>query len=409
MNHQWKALSLVACVFLFTGSIICMNDILLPALKDFFGLSFVQATYVQQSFFLVYLIFPIPIAYYISRVGYKTSLVTALFICSLGSIIIFPAYYFSSYFLALAAIFTVSIGVAMINVAANPLAALLGHPSGAHVRVNIVQLFSRFGYLLTPIIATSLIYGSGNSVTFHFPYLILGVGTFLFAIFILFSALPSFQPDVLKDFSFSSIIKGSREYPQLFWGAMTMFFYMGAEAGTAGFFMNYLSDNSIAGFSMEKAANFLTYYYVTTTIFALAGIFLLQYASPGKLLAVFGAGMVMLYLLLTFTTSGLNPYYLVAVGGFISIMFPCIFSLAIEGVGNYTEKGSALINMAIVGGAVFPPLQGLLADSQGVQFSYLVPCFCISMVVVYGIFCHQRSVPIKKYCKTQTQFNKNIS
>ncbi len=231
MKHQWKPLLLVACVFLFTGSLICMNDILLPSLKDLFKLSYVEATFIQQSFFLVYLIFPIPIAYYISRFGYKISVVTALAVCGLGCMLFLPAYYTLSYILALIAIFIVSIGVAMINVAANPLAALLGHPSGSHVRVNIVQLFSRIGYSFTPVIGTSLIYGNGNSISFHLPYLIIGIGTFLFAILILFSALPALKPEVLKDFSLVSIIKELRKYPQLFWGAIIMFFYMGAEAG----------------------------------------------------------------------------------------------------------------------------------------------------------------------------------
>ena len=179
-----------------------MNDVLLPSLKDFFHLSYVQASFVQQSFYLVYLIFPIPIAYYISRFGYKTGLLTALGICSLGSALFVPAFYASSYALALIALFVISIGVTLINVAANPLAALLGDPSGSHVRVNFVQLFSRIGYSLTPIMATRLIYGTNNTVAFHIPYMILGVGTLLLAVFIFFSSFPSFRPDALKGFSF---------------------------------------------------------------------------------------------------------------------------------------------------------------------------------------------------------------
>ncbi len=387
MKHQWKPLLLVACVFLFTGSLICMNDILLPSLKDLFKLSYVQATFIQQSFFFVYLIFPIPIAYYISRFGYKISVMTALMVCGAGCMLFIPAYYSLSYVLALIAIFIVSTGVAMINVAANPLAALLGDPSGSHVRVNIVQLFSRIGYSFTPVIGTSLIYGSGNSISFHLPYLIIGIGTFLFGLLILFSALPALKPEVLKDFSLVSIIKEWRKYPQLFWGAIIMFFYMGAEAGTAGFFINYLRDSSIAGFSAEKAARFLTYYYIASTIFCIAGIYLLQYVSPGKLVAVFGLFMVILYLLAALTTSQLNPWYLAGLGAFISVMFPCIFSLGIEGAGSFTEKGSALINIAVVGGAVFPPPQGMLADARGIQFSYLIPCFCVILIIVYGLFC----------------------
>jgi FHS family L-fucose permease-like MFS transporter len=399
MKHQWKPLLLVGYVFLFIGSIICMNDVLLPSLKDFFHLSYLKASLIQQSFWSVYLIFPIPCAYFISRFGYKTSVITALATCGFGCMLFLPAYYLLSYILVLAAIFIVSTGITMINVAANPLAALLGDPSGAHVRVNIVQFFGRIGYLLTPIIGTSLIYSGGNSISFHMPYLILGTGTFLLAIFIFFSALPSLKPEVLKDFSFFSILKESRKYPQLFWGAIIMFFYMGAEAGTAGFFINYLRDSSIAGFTSEKAARFLTYYYVVSTVFCLVGIYLLKFVSAGKLVSVFGTGMVILYLLSALTTSGWNPYYLIGLGAFISILFACIFSLGIEGAGTFTEKGSALINIFVVGGAVFPPLQGMLADSQGVQLSYLIPCFCVILIVLYGIFCHNRSKQLEKSLK----------
>lgn len=146
-----------------------MNDILLPSLKELFQLSYVQATFIQQSFFVVYLLFPIPIAYFISKYGYRVSVCTALAICGFGCLLFLPAYYAMSYVMVLLAIFIVSTGVAMINVAANPLAALLGHPSGSHIRVNIVQLFSRIGYSFTPVIGTSLIYGSRERYRFIFP------------------------------------------------------------------------------------------------------------------------------------------------------------------------------------------------------------------------------------------------
>lgn len=392
MKHQWKSLILVACIFLFTGSIICMNDILLPALKEFFGLSYVQASAVQQPFFLVYLIFPIPIGYYISKVGYKKSLYTALLICSVGSLGLLPAYFLSSFVISLVAIFVVSVGVAVVNVAANPLAALLGDPSGSHIRVNIVQLFSRAGYLLTPTAATALVYSESGSVSFYLPYVLLGVGTLIFAAFIFISPLKAPSSALPQGFSFLKILKESTKYPQLFWGAIIMFFYMGAEVGTVGFLINYLTDESGPGFSVDKAAMFLTYYYVAVAVFSFLGLFLLQYVSPGRLVAIFGLGLVAMYVLVAFTTSSWNPYYLIAAGGFISIMFPTIFSLSIEGIGTFIEKGSALVNIAIVGGAILPPLQALIADAAGVQRSYVVPALCCCLIVAFGIYCHSRLV-----------------
>ena len=366
---------------------------LLPSLKDFFHLSYVQASMVQQSFYLVYLVFPIPIAYYIAKYGYKIALATALIICGIGGALFVPAYYFTSFPLALVAVFIISIGVTLVNVAANPLAALLGDPSGAHVRVNFVQLFSRIGYSLTPVIATKLIYGQNASINFHIPYLLLGAGTLLFAVFIFFSSLPALKPGVEKGFSFFTIIKESRKYPQLYWGAIIMFFYMGAESGTAGFFISYLRE--VAGFATSETAEYLTYYYICSTIVCIIGIFLLQVVSPGRLVALFGIGMVVMYLLAALTKSAWNPFYLLGMGAFISIMFPSIFSLAIEGAEGFTEKGSALINIAVVGGAVFPPLQGMIADTKGVQLSYLVPCLCFVFIVLYGVFCDRRTVQTK--------------
>ncbi len=391
MNHQWKPLLIVAYIFLFAGSIICMNDILLPSLKAFFHLSYVQATFVQQSFYLVYLIFPIPIAYFISYYGYKIGLITALGICSLGCGLFVPAYFTSSFLLALVSLFVISIGVTLINVAANPLAAMLGKSEGSHVRINFVQVFARIGYSLTPILATRLIYSGGKHISFHLPYLFLGIGTCFLAIMIGFSKLPAFRPEMVKGFSFVSILKESRKYPQLFWGAIIMFFYVGAEASTAGFFINYLQDKSTAGFDSAQAARFLTYYYVAATIVGFIGIYFFKFLSAGRMVVIFGVGMVTTLVLCAFTHSSLNPYYMVLLGVFISIMFPTLFGLGIEGIGAFTEKGSALLNISIVGGAVFPPIQGMIADAAGVQVSYIVPCFCFILIVFYGIFCDRRS------------------
>ena len=366
-----------------------MNDLLLPALKDFFHLTYVEASMVQQSFYLVYLIFPIPIAYYIARYGYKSALITALVVCGIGGAIFIPAYYSLSLTLALTAVFIISLGVTVVNVAANPQAALLGDPSGAHVRVNFVQLFSRIGFSFTPIIGTKLIYSGNDDITFHVPYMLLGAGTLIFAVFIFFSSLPSMKPAVEKGFNIVSIVKESRKYPQLLLGVLAMFFEMGAEACTPGFFINYLRE--VSGFSTDQTATYLTYYYISTTIVCVIGIFLLQVFRPGRLVAFFGTGMIAMYLLAIFTKSEFNPYYLLGMGAFISIIFPSIFSLALEGAGQFTEKGSALINMSFVGGAAFPPLQGFIADSEGVQFSYIVPCVCFVFVVLYGIYCDRRA------------------
>ena len=388
--HLWKPLLLLSSVFLFVGSIVCMNDILLPSLKNSFHLSYYAASFVQQSFFLVYLIFPIPVAYYISKRGYKNGIITALLICSLGCSLFIPAYLKSSFSLALTALFVLSIGVTVINVAGNPMAALLGKPEGSHVRVNFVQVFSRIGYSLTPLLATSLIYGRNQQIYFHHPYMAIGSGTLALAVFIFLSRLPPMKPEATENYSLISIIREAKQYPQLWRGAIAMFFYMGAEASTAGFFISYLQDKSQAGLGPDQAAIFLTFYYITATIMGFLSISLFRFFSAGRMVVIYASGMVILLLLLALTKHSWNPYLMSGLGIFISILFPTVFSLGIEGIGAFTEKGSALMNMAIVGGACFPPIQGVIADARGVQISYLVPCFCFLMIVLYGIYCDRR-------------------
>ena len=387
--HLWIPLLIVSCIFLFTGAIICMNDILLPSLKNYFQLSFLQASLVQQCFFVVYLLFPIPIAWFIARKGYRNALGTALLTCSIGALLFLPAYWLSSFVLSLLSVFVISLGVALVNVAANPLAALLGKPEGAHVRVNLVQLFSRIGYSVTPVAATRLIYTETKDIRFHLPYLVIGIGTLVFAVLIFRSRLPDRKPELQTGFSLASILKDAKKYPYLVGGAIAMFFYMGAEAGTAGFMTSYLQE--VAGMPTEKSADFLSYYYVASTITCVVGIFLLHYFRAARLLTLFSLGMILMYVLAIFTRSGWNPVWIIGMGVFISIVFPSIFSLSIVDLGDFTEKGSALINTTIVGGAVFPPLQGLLADGSSVRWSYLVPLACFVVVLWYGWYCSRQT------------------
>jgi FHS family L-fucose permease-like MFS transporter len=207
------------------------------------------------------------------------------------------------------------------------------------------------------------------------------------AVLVYFSRMPALKPAVEQGFTFRKILQGARERPKLLWGAIAMFFYIGADACTAGFFISYLTDPATVGFDAEKAGRFLTYYYIVTTIVGFASIYLFRFFKAGKLVALFATGMVALLLICAFTRSAFNPYAMVGLGAFISILFPTVFSLGIEGLGDFTEKGSALMNIAIVGGAVFPPVQGMVADSFGVQVSYIVPCLCFVCVLAYGIYC----------------------
>lgn len=382
MRHYKAPVALIATMFLTIGVMFCMNDILLPVVKEFFGLDYLQATLIQVSFYIVYIIWPLRVARAIERYGYRRTIKGAMLICLAGCLLFVPAYYFTSYALILAGVFTISTGVTVVNVAANPYASLLGSADGANVRVNFVQAFSRIGYAATPLVATALIFSQGSQQPrIHVPYLVLALLIAIVFILMTVFRMPDHTPAASERISVPKIILKSRKYRQLVYGIPTMFFYVGAEACTAGFFISYMTTHS---FSHETAATFLTFYYVLAATFALIGTLLLRVMRAGVLLGVFGTGMMTCLVLVMSGPAFIAPYALIATGGFLSVMFPTIFGLAIEGLHGFTEKGSALLNFAIVGGAVFPPIQGLIADRYGITLSYIIPALCVLVVTVYG-------------------------
>jgi FHS family L-fucose permease-like MFS transporter len=384
MKHQYKPLLLLSLLFLIVGALFCMNDILLPSLITHFKLNYAQATLIQFTFYLTYIIFPMPIAWMIHQYGYKVSLLVAVLTCALGCGIFFPAWLLNSYGLVLTAIFVLSTGVTIINVAANPFAAMLGDPEGAHQRINFVQVFSRVGYAATPLVATALIYKGSGEIRYHFPYLLLAIALLAIAILMFFSHLPAMRPEGEEKFSTKGILKEGLSHRHLFYGVFAMFFYMGAEACTAGFFIPYLK--SVMNYSDKTSASFLTLYYVFTAAMGIVGVLLLKYVKAHRLAGFFGLGMIFLYGLCLLLRTEYNGFFLAGLGIFLSILFPTLFSLAIDGIGDFTGKGSALLNFAIIGGSVFPPIQGLIADSHGVRISYIIPMLCVGVITLYAFF-----------------------
>jgi len=382
MKHDKIPVALIATMFLTIGVMFCMNDILLPIVKEWFDLSYLQATFIQISFYIVYILWPVLVTRTIERYGYRKNIIGAMFMCALGCLFFVPAYFYSSYGLILLGIFTISTGVTIVNVAANPYTALLGSPDGSHIRLNFVQAFSRIGYAATPLISGLLIFGNAKSEPrIHIPYLVLALLITVVVILMRVFHMPDHTPAATEKISVFKMFQKSRAYPQLWLGIPAMFFYVGAEACTSGFFISYMTTHS---YSQETAATFLTFYYILAAFFALVGTLFLRKIKASTLLGIFGSGMTLCYVLVIWGPGSFSPYMLIATGGFLSVMFPTVFGLAIENLNAFTEKGSALLNFAIVGGAVFPPVQGMIADHYGINLSYVIPGICILVVAAYG-------------------------
>ena len=385
MRHDKIPVALIAMMFFTIGIMFCMNDILLPVVKDVFHLNYFEATSIQASFYIVYLLWPLLISKSIEKYGYRKNIIGSMIICIIGCLFFLPAYQLESFPLILLGVFIMSTGITVINVAANPYAALLGSPDGTHVRLNFVQAFSRIGYATTPIVASYLIYFMGkNNPQIHVPYLIVAILISIVIIFMVILKLPDFKPARSANKTLAlGLFKECLQHKKLFFGIPVMFFYVGAESGTAGFFINYMTSHNQ---STHSAATFLTFYYILAAFFALFGAFLLRFIKASILLSVFGIGMIPCYFIIIWGPSSIAPYALIGAGGFLSIMFPTVFGLSIENLNDFTERGSALLNFAIVGGAIFPPLQGWIADEWNISLSYIIPCLCIVVVTVYGIW-----------------------
>ena len=202
--------------------------------------------------------------------------------------------------------------------------------------------------------------------------------------------MPALKPEKQEKIPFGLILKKAFGIRHLAWGAVAMFFYVGAEACTASFFINYFTEQNL---TIDHATVYLTWYNVVAGIAGFAGIYLLKVFAAHRVVSIFSIILIILYIGVSIQPAYFSPYGMIIIGIFIAIMFPTIYGLAIEGLGEFTSHGAALVSFAIVGGAVFPPLQGLIADQYGVMVSYLIPCFCFCVILVYSLFF---SKPIKQ-------------
>ncbi len=379
------ALWLLGFIFLIVGALFCMNDVIFPYVKDYYKLSYFQTSFIQWTFYLVYLPFPFFISNFVNKFGYKITIILSILITIIGSIVFYPSFLFSSYSLLLLSIFVISLGITILNVAANPYSVLLGTPEQSQLRINFVQVFARIGYAITPILGNFLVKptADNNNPTIYLPYLVLSLffGIILILFFII--KMPSFKTETNEKMSFKSILVYSKKYPHLIFGSVAMFFYVGAEASTASYFISYFTDKD-SKITIDIASQYLTWYNILAGFGGFAGMYVLKLVSGSRLITILSFILIMIYGLVAFQVLQ-SEWLIISLGLFIAPMFPTIYGLSIEKLHNFTIHGAALVSIAIFGGAVFPPMQGIIADNYGVAFSYLLPIICFIVVGLYGI------------------------
>ncbi len=445
----------ITCLFFFWGFITVMNDVLIPFLKELFELSYFQAGLVQFAFFgaffvvsLLYFALSVRRGDLINRIGYKQTIIFALLVCAVGCALFVPAATAKSYGFFLAALFLLAAGVTVLQIAANPYAAILGKPENASSRLNLAQGFNSLGTTLAPIAGSLLLYkvfAPGGKVTLDAiktPYLIYSGMFVALAVVVYLSSLPAITADHTDNRGSGALV-----FPQVRRGMAAVFCYVGAEVAVGSFLVNFMTQESVMNWSEATASMYLAYYwggamigrlcgaiamcdmknhslkplymvitsvlligiiyFVTAVQFEqgrlkivftplrdvlpfvpMVGVCLIAFAvgrgHPAKILVAFSCILCILLAVAGMSTGRIALWAALGVGLFNSIMWSNIFTLAIEGLEQYTPQASSLLVMMIVGGALYPPLMGWTADLLGIRTAFFFPIASYLYIAYFG-------------------------
>jgi FHS family L-fucose permease-like MFS transporter len=400
-------LAVLTSLFFMWGFITCLNDIIIPHLKAVFELNYAKAMLVQFAFFTAYFIVSLPSGALVKKVGYKTGIIIGLCTAGLGCLAFFPAAGAQSYPLFLLALFVLAAGITLLQVAANPFVAVLGRPETASSRLTLTQAINSLGTTLAPYFGSFLIlsnavkspdeiktlapaaaetYRMTQASSVQLPYVGLAVALFVLAVAIGLFKLPKIDAaSGGADAAAGSHAGASAwSYRPLVLGAVGIFVYVGAEVAIGSFLVNYFKEPTIGGLAESVGATYLPYYWGGAMVGRFIGSITLRMFRPGRLLAGHALVAAALVVLTMLTTGHVAMWAILLVGFFNSIMFPTIFTLAIDGLGKHTGQGSGILCMAIVGGALIPVMQGALADRVGIHHCFVIPALCYLYIAWYG-------------------------
>ncbi|WP_426344597.1 sugar MFS transporter [Pseudoduganella sp. R-32] len=384
------ALVIVTILFYMWGLITSLNDVLIPHLKSIYTLTYVQAMLVQFCFFGAYFIVSMPAGALIRRIGYQKGAVVGLLIAACGCALFYPAS-FGGYGLFLFAFFVLASGITVLQVAANPYVTVLGAARTASSRLTMTQAFNSLGTTIGPAVGGLLILSAvgaaagaaADAATVRGPYLGLAAALVLLAVLFHAARLPRVAAS--DDLAQPGDGQGSAwAHRHLVLGAIGIFLYVGAEVSIGSFLINFLGEPHIAGLSHAEASRYVSIYWGGAMVGRFIGFAVMRVVSPGKTLAFNSLLAIALVLAGVFGKGSAAMWAILAVGLCNSIMFPTIFSMALHGLGKYTGQGSGILCMAIVGGALVPFAQGALADSIGVQASFMLPAACYTFILYFG-------------------------
>jgi FHS family L-fucose permease-like MFS transporter len=402
-------LVVLTTLFFMWGGLTSLNDVLIPHLKGIFSLNYFQAMLVQFCFFGAYGLMSIPAGRIVKRLGFKTGIMVGLAGAAVGCLMFYPAAAVRSYGVFLTAFFVLATGIVVLQVAANPFVAVLGKPETASSRLTLTQAFNSlatwaFPRFIGPVILvvaglsaaeiaklTPAARQAQEAQAVQLPYVGLAIALGLLAVIVWRSHLPTIDTANTADAQAAGSLpdRGSAwGYRHLVLGAVGIFVYVGAEVAIGSLLVNYLKEPYTLGLPVTEGTTIMPYYWLCAMIGRFIGTFTLRKLPAGKVLAAHAVIATLLVVTSVLTTGWTAVGTIIAVGLLNSIMFPTIFTLAIEGLGRYTEQGSGILCAAIFGGAVIPALQGAFADKAGLHISFILPAICYVYIAWYGLRGH---------------------
>jgi FHS family L-fucose permease-like MFS transporter len=395
----------VISLFFLWGMAHNLDSSLIPHLKKACNLNNVQSMFIDTSVFMAYFLMAIPAGMILKKWGYKKSMIAGLLVFAAGAFLFVPAANQLSYSTFLIALFIIGCGLTILETTANPYAAVLGDPAKATSRLNLAASFNGLAAMVAGYVGTRFIL-SGKSYTkvelaamtelnrnnyfleeassVKLPYIILGSFLVVIAVIFCFIHFPEIKTKSIDGEAKGSFL-GALRHKHLKWAVIAQFFYVGAQVCVTSSFIRAAQQG--AGFTEASAGDYLIIYGFLFTVGRFAGTALLQFISSPKLLSIYAIISIILCLVAVFGTGPIMVYALGGLGFFMSIMFPTIFALGIDGIGDDTKPGSSWLIMSIVGGAIIPVSMGALIDKYNdqVQIGYYVPLICFVVILYFGL------------------------
>jgi FHS family L-fucose permease-like MFS transporter len=397
---------LVVALFAFWGMSNSLNDVLIPQFRKTFLLGDFASSFVQFATFIGYFVFAIPASLFMRRFGYRAAVVMGLVLFGTGALLFWPAAQFGEYHFFLGALFVVASGLSFLETSANPMIAAMGPPENADQRLNFAQMFNPLGTILGVFVGKELIlsdhhltpeqiqamepaarsaWQATELAAVKLPYMGIACVVLLWALLVGITKFPPLARRVPEDSDSSAGgFAGLLAFPRYWFGVLAQFAYVGAQVGVWSFVIRYTQYNT-PGTAEKVAANNLL---ITLCLFfagRFIGTLLMSKFRPATLLALFAAADVLLCVAAAFAGGDLGLYALMATSFFMSIQFPTIFTTSLRGLGAHTKSGSSFLVMAIVGGALIPPLMGLVSDQSSINIAMLVPAACFAVVWMFGL------------------------